>query len=36
VKAMTLDIPEILIVLLTAALAAWGLYNWTHVHPHVK
>ena len=33
---MSLDIPEVLIVLLTAALAAWGIYNWAHAHPHVK
>jgi len=33
---MSLDIPEVLILLLTAAVLAWGLYNWTHPHPHAK
>jgi hypothetical protein len=33
---VSLDIPEVLILLLTAAGVAWALYNWTHAHPHVK
>jgi hypothetical protein len=33
---MSLDIPEVLILVLTAAGIVWGLYNWTHAHPHVK
>jgi hypothetical protein len=33
---MSLDIPEVLILLLTAAGVLWAVYNWTHPHPHVK
>jgi hypothetical protein len=33
---MSLDIPEVLIVLLTAAGIAWALYNWAHSQPYVK
>lgn len=31
---MSLDIPEVLILLLTAAGVAWAVYNWVHQHPH--
>jgi hypothetical protein len=33
---MSLDIPEVLILALTALGFVWAVYNWTHPHPHVK
>jgi hypothetical protein len=33
---MSLDIPEVLILALTALGLVWAVYNWKHQHPHVK
>jgi hypothetical protein len=33
---MSLDIPEVLILLLSAAGIVWAVYNWRHPHPHIK
>jgi hypothetical protein len=33
---VSLDVPEILIVLSLIGMAAWGYYNWTHPHSPFK
>ncbi len=32
---MSLDIPEVMILVGFGACIAWGIYNWVHAHKHV-